>query len=63
MVRIPRSYRVDGVDQVVGYLVQLEALPQRGLVKYIKRFVVEARKIYVEESIGVDLGGWLTTPS
>ena len=57
MMCISSSYRVYGVDQVVGYLAQLEALPQRGFVKYVKRFVVEARKINVEQGIGVDLGG------
>lgn len=46
---------MNGVDQVTRHLVELEALPQGGLIKDVERLVMKAGKVGVEQSVWVDV--------
>lgn len=51
---------MNGVDQVTRHLVELEALPQGGLIKDVERLVMKAGKVGVEQGVWMDVWGLFT---
>lgn len=51
---LPRSHRIDSVDQECGKLIQLKTLPNGGLIKDKEGLGMEPGKVRVEECVGLD---------
>jgi hypothetical protein len=54
---IPGGYRINGVNQIGRYLIELKTLPQCRLVQYVERLGVEPGEVRIKQRIRLDPGG------